>query len=136
MKSFGIFSSLLTAIVACAAFIKPVRTEQKGHFKNLQVLPPNISEDSLDMFMDMFCDGLNVTCSYCHVQMDDGNWDMASDVKEEKEISRYMLKMTFDINKSYFNTENETNEKPLIVTCMTCHKGEVHIDQWSQKPHK
>lgn len=121
---------MLVAIVISVAAVQPNKT-----YKNLQVLPQNISEDSLDMFMEMFCEGLNVGCEFCHVKTNDDNWDMASDDKEEKDVTRHMMRMMFEMNKNYFSFEDESGNKPLVVTCITCHKGEPHIEQWERKKH-
>lgn len=122
MKKIKFTASLFLVLCISVAAIQPNAT-----YKNLQVLPQNISEDSLDMYMEMFSDGLGVNCQFCHVKIGD-NWDMASDENEEKEVSRHMLRMMFDINKNYFSFEDESGNKPLIVTCITCHKGEPNIE--------
>ncbi len=130
MKKFVVVPFLLAVIFISVAAIQPNAT-----YKNLQVLPQNISDDSLDMYMDMFSDGLGVNCEFCHVKIDDNNWDMATDEKEEKQVARHMLRMMFDINKNYFSFEDESENKPLVVTCNTCHKGEPHIEDQKSGKH-
>jgi cytochrome c553 len=119
----------LIAIVSLIAFfftgIAAIE-EPAGEFKNLQVLPKNISHDSLDKIMDGFNASLKVNCNFCHVK--DKNSEaliMEKDDKPEKEITRKMMRMTMDINKNYFQFNEEvTAAQVQAVTCYTCHKGE------------
>src|SRR4051812_45118087 len=85
---------LLTAVVISVAAIKPPR--RVSEYKNLQVLPKDISSKQLQQIMvDEFQDGLGVSCGYCHVQEKGSmHLDYASDEKPEKEIARLMIKMT------------------------------------------
>ena len=101
-------------------------------YKNLQVLPKDISKDSLDHVMHNFAQSLGVKCMFCHVHT--GNdfrqgWDFASDDKPEKNTARYMLKMTAGINGTYFNFDSSTQTDTIhAVTCVTCHRGIPHPD--------
>jgi len=101
-------------------------------FKNLQVLPKDISKDSLDHVMHNFTRSLGVKCMFCHVHTGDDfktGWDMASDDKPEKNAARYMLKMTGEINAKYFNFNNSARTDTInAVTCITCHRGIPHPD--------
>ena len=67
MKSFNkikVFAALAIFIFIGIAGVKqPVNT----NFKNLQVLPKNITIDSLDKIMDGFNVGLGVDCKFCHI---------------------------------------------------------------------
>ncbi len=112
--SFSVF-------IGMAAMKRPVNEK----FKNLQVLPINITEDSLDNIMSGFVDQLGVNCNYCHVldkKADSIIYDV--DDKPEKQIARNMMRMTMDINKKYFQfNETVTAEEVQAVTCFTCHKG-------------
>lgn len=116
--------SVLAAFVftGIAAVKQPVTLE----FKNLQVLPKNITEDSLGKIMDGFNASLKVDCNFCHVK--DKNSEaliMEKDDKPEKEITRNMMRMTMDINKNYFQFNENVNAKEVqAVTCYTCHKGQ------------
>lgn len=108
-------------VIGLAAVNQPVN----DNFKNLQVLPKNITEDSLYKIMDEFNMGLGVDCGYCHYN--DKKADQLifeKDDKPEKEIARNMMRMTMDINKKYFQFNEEvTAEQVQAVTCYTCHKG-------------
>lgn len=100
---------------------------QQGEHQNLQVLPKNISNDSLDMIMDQFKAALGVRCTFCHVHNGDDfskGWDFASDDKDEKKIARHMLIMKMEINAKFFNFANSTMPDTInVVTCNTCHRG-------------
>lgn len=128
----------LTVIVFLAAFLffgvagYTPKTPQ-GEYKNLQVLPKDISHEDLDKVMHSFTDALNVKCGFCHVHTGDdwrAGWDMASDDKPEKNAARHMLKMTMDINTNYFNWANSSRPDTIrAVTCVTCHRGSAHPDK-------
>jgi len=102
-------------------------------FKNLQVLPKDISKDSLDAVMHNFTRSLGVKCMFCHVHEGDdfkSGWDMASDDKPEKNTARYMMKMTAGINATYFNFDSSARTDTInAVTCVTCHRGIPHPDK-------
>jgi hypothetical protein len=89
---------------------------QKSNYKNLKVLPKNISKEDLDAVMKNYCVALNVKCGFCHIKSND-KWDFISDEKDEKIIARKMQKMTNAINKKYFGENTGT------IGCMTCHNG-------------
>lgn len=126
MKSFKKLKVLvvLTGIVFIG--IAAVKQPATDRFKNLQVLPKNITEDSLDRIMDGFNASLGVDCKYCHVR--DKKADSLifdKDDKPEKEIARNMMRMTADINKKHFQfNETLTAQQVQAVTCFTCHRKE------------
>lgn len=117
-KSFIVLASIAFIIIAFAA------AEPGQHkFKNLKVLPKNISEKALDTIMDNFKAALGVKCGYCHERNDSTkHFDFASDAKPEKETARKMMLMTMDINQKYFNFKKE-KIAPQTITCITCHRG-------------
>ena len=97
-------------------------------YKNLKVLPKNISSKELNSLMaDDFQDALGVTCSFCHAQNADGRGlDYASDAKPEKEITRQMMRMTLGLNKRYLKVKHPAlTGSALVVSCNTCHKGQA-----------
>lgn len=137
-RKFNLFLFLAACIFISVAATKPntttlmnrVSTNDTTQWKNLQVLPKDISKDSLDEVMHHFTKALGVRCSFCHAPGNDGRPDFSSDAKDEKNIARYMLKMTADINRNYFNTENSTMPDTIhVVQCMTCHHGSPHPDE-------
>lgn len=114
-----------------SAAIKPASKNDTGFFKNLQVLPKDISKDSLDEIMDGFKAALGVKCGFCHAfDSSTRKLNFSSDVKEEKGIARYMMKMTAGINSTYFNFEKSTRPDTItIIKCQTCHRGNPHPDE-------
>lgn len=120
----------IKVIAALAAFvfvgIAAVKQPYNKEFKNLQVLPKNITADSLEKIMDSFNAGLGVDCKFCHTWNPDiYKMEFDRDTKPEKEIARNMMRMTMDINKKYFQfNETVTAAQVQAVTCYTCHKGE------------
>ena len=121
--------------IGIAAVKQPVNEE----FKNLQVLPKNITADSLDKIMDGFTAGLGVNCGYCHVYNKAiYKMEFEKDDKPEKEIARHMMLMTMDINKKYFQfNETVTADQVQAVTCITCHRQEPrpNIDSLVKKKY-
>jgi hypothetical protein len=119
--------SLAAAIITCASGIKA--PSPSDEYKNLQVLPKDISTKDLQRIMvDEFQDGLGVTCGYCHAQEKDGSLhlDYASDEKPEKQIARKMMSMSIEINKNYFEVDRPVlGSGTLSVTCVTCHQGSI-----------
>ena len=120
---------ILTGVVAISA---TVFHTGEGEFKNLQVLPKNISQKDLHEIMaDDFEDGLGVACNFCHAEDKDAHRvDYASDAKPEKQIARYMMRMTLNINKDYFQKKNPVMGDSLIINCTTCHRGQPHPDNF------
>lgn len=118
-----LFSAMV--VVSLTAF-KP-DAPPPGKWKNLKVLPQDISEDSLKAIMRFYNASLGVKCTFCHAPGDNGHPNFASDDKPEKDIARYMMKLTTDINKNYFNFNQSANPDTLqVVTCYTCHNGHPH----------
>ena len=112
----------VVVIVAIAATAPP-----EGEFKNLKVLPKNISSKTLSKIMvDDFEDGLGVTCGFCHVEQKDSHrLDYASDEKPEKNIARIMMRMTLGINRKYFKLKHyQLGDSVLAISCATCHNGQ------------
>ncbi|MGY4385152.1 cytochrome c2 [Pedobacter sp. UYP24] len=100
---------------------------QEHKFKNLKILPKNISKDDLDKVMDGFKLGLGVKCNHCHTPMKDNpkKMDFASDEKKEKEIARGMMRMTAKINKKYFHNMKTEDGKLIAISCISCHNGKT-----------
>ncbi|SEG37754.1 Photosynthetic reaction center cytochrome C subunit [Halpernia humi] len=118
---------------------KPVK-ETQSEWKNLKVLPQNISEDSLHFVMKTFSNSLGVNCAYCHAARADDpqKLDFASDAKKSKLIARGMLEMTDDINSKYF-LPHAPDPKPKQVTmvyCITCHRGQKNPTEYLQDVSK
>ncbi len=126
----------LVAIVAglfMVAGIAATKPPEPPKYKNLKILPKNISKEDLDKVMDHFKTALGVKCSFCHAPSKDTaqKWpDFASDDKPEKNIARSMMKMTAKINKKFFkDNKNEQGVTVPAIECMTCHRGSPHPNE-------
>jgi hypothetical protein len=115
-------------ILLMAAAMRPPK------FKNLKVLPKDISERAMDSIMSSYCKALNVSCDFCHkppvnftgLQPVNTEPDFSLD-NPTKEIARTMIRLTTDINKNYFNF-NDAPEPAYLntVSCNTCHRGKPY----------
>ena len=95
-------------------------------YKNLQILPKDITERQMDSVMHHFNEALSVKCNFCHVRNDTTNkMDFANDAKPHKNKAREMMKLTNKINDDYFDVTGgqRTITTQLMVTCYTCHHG-------------
>jgi hypothetical protein len=122
-KQVTTLSFLLFLVVFLSAFM-PKQQPEERKFKNLKVLPKNISKDDLDKVMDGFKLGLGVKCNFCHSPMKDNpkKMDFASDEKPEKVTAREMMRMTAKINKKYFHDMKDKEGKAMTgISCITCH---------------
>jgi len=126
-KLSAAFALIAIIIIGVAATTPP---DETPHWKNLKVLPKDISHEELSKVMDNFKEALGVKCNFCHAPSKDSTVhhpDFASDDKPEKNVARHMMKMAAKINKKYFSyNKNEKGEAEPIVTCMTCHRGNPH----------
>lgn len=94
-------------------------------FKNLKILPKDISEKKLDSIMHSYNDALKVTCDFCHIKTkESGNeLDFAAD-GSMKETGRKMIQLMIDINTKYFYYDSTIKPQYLNgVSCNTCHRG-------------
>ena len=93
-------------------------------FKNLKVLPKDISRADLLANMKFFSQSLGVRCTYCHVGEEGkplSTFDFASDAKDHKNIARAMMAMVAALNQKTLPTA--TGLPDAKVTCFTCHRG-------------
>lgn len=115
---------LLTA--ACLASPTPSRAQIPAKFKNLKVLPKDISRRQLFEVMRGFAQGLGVHCSACHVGQEGkplSTYDFASDKKWMKRDARVMLRMVRAINGKILPELPQRDTPHVAVTCTTCHRG-------------
>lgn len=104
---------------------------QKSAFKNLQVLPADISEQKLDSIMQSYNKALHVSCDFCHTKSQDSirlKGDAAELTfeldTEMKENARRMIFMMNEINRTYFYFDKNIRPEYLnAVSCNTCHRG-------------
>ncbi len=123
-------------ILALATFVLLgiAATAPQTNFRNLKVLPPNISEHQLDSIMDTYNRALKVNCDFCHSKeanltglppSDNAPLDFAAD-NGMKENARRMMRLTIELNKQYFNYDTLVKKPDYllnVVTCNTCHRG-------------
>ena len=107
---------------------------------NLKVLPQDISEDSLKHLMKNYATSLGVKCNHCHVpsKEDPTELDFASDAKIEKEIARGMIKMTNEINDTYFKPHfpDPKPKQVSVVNCVLCHRGSTNPEKYLSQMNK
>jgi hypothetical protein len=114
-----VLTGLVTAGIAA---IKP----SGGDFKNLQILPKDISVEKLDSIMGSYNKALGVGCDFCHTAGKE-NLDFADDKLPMKTEARKMMRMTIELNKTYFYYDSTKRPEYLnVVHCMMCHRGEAY----------
>lgn len=122
-------------IFSISAFTKAdIDTEQPRKPENLQILPEDISSDDLMDVMRSFNYALNVKCGYCHAPQKDNveKLDFASDENPMKDVARYMMKMTQEINDNHFK-DHKKDGVLMQIGCQTCHNG--HPDPVMREIH-
>ena len=124
-----IVMAAVSAVVESALAFTAPPADDHG-FKNLKILPKDISHEKLGKIMHGFNDALGVQCNFCHAPSKDTAQrfpDFASDDKPEKNIARGMMKMTVKINKKFFEAKHAAiGDSTLSVSCGTCHHGSPH----------
>ena len=142
-KSLSLIMSagLIFLVLLLYAFKSPIseddRYQPQTKWKNLKVLPQNISKDSLNYLMEGYSNALSVKCNYCHATKKDNptKLDFTSDDKIEKEIARGMITMTNEINMKYFQP-HFPDPKPnqvYVVNCVMCHRGASNPEKYLSK---
>ena len=122
-KSFLVTFGISCLLVASYSF---TTYTEEPKYKNLKILPKNITAKQMDSVMHHFTESLNVKCNFCHVRTPDGKeWNFAADDNKHKLIAREMMKMTNKLNDKYFpySEKAERLTSKLTVTCYTCHNG-------------
>ena len=118
----------LLVICSCLATSQPPTqpTGPRPKPKNLKVLPAKTTGDEIDKIMKQYRGDLGVKCEFCHEANDDPNKiDFASDEIPTKEVARYMINMTADLNDKYL-AEMPDRMYADPITCGTCHRGAKH----------
>jgi hypothetical protein len=119
---------LLIAVIATASSIA---VRQK--YKNLQVLPQDISEKKLDSIMVSYTKALKISCDFCHIPPKVNMLTFSPDTKTidysldnpMKENARKMMRMTININSTYFHFDSIVKPEYLnVISCNTCHRGD------------
>jgi hypothetical protein len=130
-------SVMVTLGFAAMICVSVAFTRDELPYKNLKVLPKNITERQMDSVMHSYNDALNVKCNFCHIKREGADHpDFASDENKHKLVARDMIRMTNKINKKYFDLtgKKQTLQTPLMVTCYTCHQGKT--DPLTKPPKK
>lgn len=126
-RRFGAILIFALVILAASAF-NPVQQTQDND-RNLEVLPHDISDDELGAIMQSFEVALGMGCNDCHAksEKDPSKLDFKSDDHPNKNITRYMMRMTAEINETYFDVAGDFKDNYLYqeypVNCNTCHNG-------------
>ncbi|TSD67150.1 c-type cytochrome [Inquilinus sp. KBS0705] len=126
-KLFAV-AALLGVIGIMAMAPAQPKDDDEG-FKNLKVLPKNISKEQLHDVMEEWEHALGARCSFCHVRNEDTKkMDFVSDAKPEKEMARHMFQMMNKINKKYFGAKKGPDGMLMEsgVNCNSCHRGTSH----------
>lgn len=119
--------SILFALSVVAA--RPARAHAQWppeSFKNLEVLPKDITFQEIFRTMSGFTRALGVRCSYCHVGDPNASlaeYDFVSDEKATKQKARQMLRMVDQINNVNLAGLPARSTPALSVQCATCHRG-------------
>jgi hypothetical protein len=88
---------------------------------SLKLLPVETHVHGADSLMGEFRDALNVDCNYCHGGGRTQEWDG----NPRKDIARKMILLVRQINSNFPGT----GQFPVgnqMVTCWTCHRGDVN----------
>ncbi|HZE88127.1 MAG TPA: c-type cytochrome [Verrucomicrobiae bacterium] len=149
MQIMGQRPATLAWVLAAAALLGAgsASAQLPDKYKNLQVLPKDISKADLVESMKQLTNALGVRCTYCHVGEEKAgvppfqDFKFDSDDKAPKVTARAMMKMTADINSKYLAEIKTGRDRKLQVSCMTCHHavaipqtiGEILMDVVADK---
>lgn len=131
LRSITIIGTITAVIIATSATM-PEDEKDQPKYKNLKVLPKDITHEDMEKVMHHYNKALGVKCGFCHAKATDGSnkLDFASDEKHEKAEARSMMKMTNKINQKYFGAKKDIfNHAAMEVSCNTCHHGKSHPEE-------
>ncbi len=126
-----LFTAVVLGIAGSAVVACPTRAQIPTEFRNLEVLPEDISRDSLIQLMRSFSFATGLRCEGCHVMGENGSFEGARfhlDDKLTKRQARHMLRMVNRLNDEVLPGLPERDQPALRVECKTCHRGQ-------RKPH-
>jgi hypothetical protein len=115
-----------TSVLLVLAVVLPASAQIPDTFTNLQVLPEDISRDSLIQIMRGFSFALGVRCQYCHVGGDGISFEgveFDKDDDEDKRKARFMLRMVENLNRYVLPLTPERDTPTVMIECKTCHRG-------------
>ncbi len=128
-RRFGAVLALVVLVLAGA--VAPAGAQEPpDSFRNLKILPKDISRDSLITVMRGFALALGVRCEFCHVEgPPDANGrrrlEPAKDDKAPKRDARVMMRMVALLNDSVLPTLPKRGDPKVKVQCVTCHAGKA-----------
>lgn len=128
-KKFFITIGLLGTVVFISTTAMQQQQQEEHKYKNLKVLPKNLTDRQMHGVMEEWGRSLGVRCNFCHAQNEQTHqMDWASDAKPEKSMAREMYRMTASINKKYFKAEKDSLGMIMEsgVSCNMCHRGQAH----------
>ncbi len=109
---------------ACA--VRALGAQLPKQPKNLQVLPKNLSTDSVEKVMLGVANALGYTCGSCHPGGDNATWDstnFSTDVKPMKVTAREMFRLVNRLNNELLPPIVNRGTAAVRITCATCHRG-------------
>jgi tetratricopeptide (TPR) repeat protein len=106
--------------------VRGLNAQIPDQFKNLKVLPKDISKEDLLATMRSLASALGERCDFCHVRSEGphGEFNWASDDKDTKDTARDMLQMVHKINADYLSQLPTSHFERVQVRCETCHRGQ------------
>jgi hypothetical protein len=141
----AVFCSLAFAMISAQSQTQsgkvegtPAATQSAIHPKpkNLKVLPKDMSGDDVDKLMHQYQQYLGVPCGYCHEENPETKQiNYVSDENPSKEVARFMISMTSDINSKYLSQLGDRRYADPI-TCGNCHRGQVQPPAFELKSHQ
>ena len=111
----AIVLSLTSAAVRGQAPSAPRTPMAEEVFKNIQVLK-GIPVDQFLGAMGIIAAATARGCSECHRQDGPADWTRYADDTPMKQVTRQMLLMTQEINRTHFGGRQ-------VITCYSCHRG-------------
>jgi hypothetical protein len=140
IRKLAILLSTTAVSCAIAAAQAPASPQQPRPPRpaptNIKALPKNISGDDLIKLMREYEGDLGVGCEFCHAQDPTTKRNnFASDANPTKDVARYMITMTADLNDKYL-AEMPDRRYADPITCGTCHRGEKHPSVFVPKPQE
>ncbi|WP_184549369.1 c-type cytochrome [Mucilaginibacter sp. FT3.2] len=128
-KKILVTLGLMSVVVLGAMTSMTPKPAEDAGWKNLKVLPKNITKEQLHEVMEEWGHSLGVHCNFCHVRDEAAKqMDWANDAKPEKKMARDMFKMMNKINEKYFDAKKDSLGMVLKsgVNCYSCHRGTAH----------
>lgn len=134
----ALMAVLALGLAASAAVPAALAGQIPEEFENLQVLPPDISRDSLIQTMRGFSFALGVRCTHCHVSEDETTVTnpFSLDDRAAKAKARFMIEMTARLNDEVLPDLPGLDGPPLRIECKTCHRGVSRPYLLAQELHR